>query len=135
MAGVQFIEHQGRRVLLLDFTEVDDPGESLRLMAEARSVVAAQPRRKELLVIVDVKRMTVNEGVLAAFRELAAHNAPWVLASAVCHADRLGRVMTRANGVMTGRTFTMFDDRQKALDWIVTQGAAAAAPKPGTRTG
>jgi len=123
MAGIQFIEHEGRRVLLLDFTEVSDTAESLRLIARARALVAAQPRRKELLVALDVKRMTTNDEVLHAFRELAAHNAPWVLASAICNPSRLGKVITRAHGVMTGRTFMIFDDRVKALDWLVAQDA------------
>ena len=126
MPGIQFIQHQGRRVLLFDFTGVAETEEALRLMAQARAVVAAQPRRKELLIAVDVKGMTTNDTMLEAFRNLARHNAPWVLASAICSPSRLGRVITRANGVITGRTFEMFDDRQKGLDWLVTQDATAS---------
>lgn len=130
MAGIQFIELQGRRVLLLDFTATE-PAEALQLIAQSRALVAAQPRRKELLVAVDVKRMTTNDEVLESFQELARHNAPWVLASAICNPSRLGKVITRAHGVITGRSFEIFDDRQKALDWLVSHGASAAAePKP-----
>ena len=95
MAGIQFIELQGRRVLLLDFTATE-PAEALQLIAQSRALVAAQPRRKELLVAVDVKRMTTNDEVLESFQELARHNAPWVLASAICNPSRLGKVITRA---------------------------------------
>src|SRR4051812_50226578 len=101
MAGIEFIQHQGRRVLLLDFCGVADPSRAMQLIAESRAMVAAQPPGKHLLTVLDVERMTVNNEVMQGFRDLASHNAPWVLASAVCNASQLGRLMTRANGVIT----------------------------------
>ena len=79
--------------------------------------------------------MSVNDEVLQDFRELAQHNAPWVLASAVCNATQLGRVMTRAQAVMTGRTLVMFDDRQQGLDWLVTQSGDPAKQDGAPRSG
>jgi hypothetical protein len=131
MAGIDFIHHRGRRVLLLDFCGVGDAARALKLMAEARALVTAQPRDRTLLTVVDVQGMTVDNQVLKGFGDLAAHNAPWVLASAVCNATQLGRVMARANGVMTRRTFALCDSRAAALDYVVEEAAkASAAAKP-----
>jgi hypothetical protein len=128
MAGITFIEHKGRRVLMLDFSRVHETAEALGLMAQAKAMVSAQPKRKELLTVVDVQGMRVNEEILKAFVALATHNAPWVLASAVAIPNQLGQVITRAQGVMANRTLKMFDTRTEALDWVVAEAAKATAP-------
>jgi hypothetical protein len=128
MAGIAFIEHKGRRVLMLDFARVREPAELLRLIAEAKAMVAAQPKRKELLTVVDVEGIRINEEILRAFVGLAAHNTPWVLASAVAIPNQLGQVITRAQGVMANRTLKMFDTRSQALDWVVAEAVKATAP-------
>ena len=113
MAGIAFIEHKGKRVLLLDFTSVRDTQLALQLIAQARATVASQPQRKELLTVTDVKGMTYDEEINKAFVELGKSNAPWVRASAVCNTSTIGRVITRANNVATGRTFALFDSRDE----------------------
>ncbi len=39
----RFIEHEGRRILLLDFSDIRDPAVALVAIAEARAFVATQP--------------------------------------------------------------------------------------------
>lgn len=128
MAAIGFIEHKGRRVLLLDFTAIRDTQLALQLIAQARATVAAEPQRKELLTVTDVKGMIYNDEINRAFVALGKNNAPWVRKSAVCNTSTIGRVITRANNVATGRSFALFDSRAEALDWVVTDAAAVAPP-------
>src|SRR3954466_2579229 len=121
MAGIEFIEHQGKRVLLLDFTAVKDTQVALRLIEQARALVAAQPQRKDLLTVTDVKGMIYNDEINQALLVLGKHNTPWVRASAICNPSTLGKVITRANNLSTGRSFRVFDSRAEALDWVVAQ--------------
>lgn len=125
MAAIGFIEHDGKRVLLLDFTGIRDTQLALQLIAQARAMVAAEPQRKELLTVTDVKGMIYNDEINQAFVALGKNNAPWVRKSAVCNTSTIGRVITRANNVATGRSFALFDSRAEALDWVVTDAAAA----------
>jgi hypothetical protein len=127
MAGIEFIEHLGKRLLLLDFTAVKDTQVALRLIEQARALVAAQPQRKDLLTVTDVKGMTYNEEINKALVALGKHNAPWVRASAICNPSTLGKVITRANNLATGRSFKIFDSRAEALDWVVAQADEAPA--------
>lgn len=123
MPGIEFIQHQGKRILLLDFSGLRDTQVVLQLIEQARALVAAQPQRKELLTVTDVKGMIYNEEINKALSALGKHNAPWVRAGAVCNPSTLGKVITRANNMSTGRTFRIFDSRSEALDWAATQAA------------
>jgi hypothetical protein len=124
MAAIAFIEHVGKRVLLLDFAGVRDAQLALQLIAQARAMVAAEPQRKELLTVTDVKGMVYNDEINKAFVALAKHNSPWVRASATCNTSTIGKLITRANNVATGRSFATFDSRAEALDWVVAQAGA-----------
>ena len=119
--SVGFIEHQGVRVLLMDFTGLKDPAELLRRIAEARQFVAGQPKRKELLTLVDVSRMRYSEPVLQAFRELTRHDEPWERAVAVCGLQGVGGIAFRALNLLTGSRLRGFDARDDALAWLLKQ--------------
>jgi hypothetical protein len=123
MPGIEFIQHQGKRILLLDFSGLRDTQVVLQLIEQARALVAAEPQRKELLTVTDVKGMIYNDEINKALSALGKHNAPWVRAGAVCNPSTLGKVITRANNMATGRTFRIFDSRSEALDWAATQAA------------
>lgn len=120
-----FIEYQGHRILLLDFARITDPPLLLREIDEARRFVAAQPRRKELLTLVDLKGLRFNEEVLKAFRELSQHDEPYERAAAVCGFSSIGRVAFRAHNLITGGRLAPFDSREECLAWLVRQAPAS----------
>ncbi len=126
MASVEFVEHQGKRVLLLDFSGVQDAHLVVQLIEQARALVAQLPQRKDLLTVTDVKGMVYNDQLNKAFLALGKHNAPWVRASAICNSSSIGRLITRANNMVMGRSFATFGSRAEALDWVVTQAAPPA---------
>ena len=74
---VGFIEEQGCRILLLDFSNLRDTPTTLAQIEEAREFVAQQPKRKEILTLVDVSRMRYDNQVLKAFQDLTRHDEPW----------------------------------------------------------
>ena len=123
MAGIEFIQHQGKRILLLDFSGLRDTQVVLQLIEQARALVVTQPQRKELLTVTDVKGMIYNDEINKALTSLGKHNAPWVRAGAICNPSTLGKVITRANNMSSGRSFRIFDSRAEALDWAATQAA------------
>jgi hypothetical protein len=120
MERTRFIEHQGTRILLLDYAGVRDPGEALREIAHSRSVVAAQPPAS-LLVMTVVRDGRYNAAVLQAMKELAAHNAPYVRASAVVGMSGLHRIAYQAVILFSKRNIKVFDQEADALAWLATQ--------------
>lgn len=123
--SVGFLDHQGIRVLSMDFSGLKNPADILRRIAEARQFMAAQPKRKEIRTLVDVSRMRYSEEVLQAFRELTRHDEPWEVAVAVCGLRGVGGIAFRALNLLTGSRLRGFDRRDDALAWLVKQGPAA----------
>jgi hypothetical protein len=119
--SVGFIEARGCRILLLDFSGIDDKATALAKIGEARALIAQQPKRKEILTLVDVSRMRFDNDVLAAFRDLTVHDEPYERAVAVCGIKGVGRVAFRANNLMTGGRMRGFDERDEGLAWLLSE--------------
>lgn len=120
MERTRFIEHQGRRILLLDYAGIRDPDEALREIQHSKEVVARQPAGS-LLVMTAVRDARYNAAVLQGMKELAAHNAPYVKASAVVGMSGLHRIAYQAVILFSKRNIKTFDQESEALDWLVTQ--------------
>ena len=116
----RFTEHRGKRILLLDYSGVTDQEEALREIEHSRRVVALQPPGS-LLVMTNVKNARYNSAVVQAMKELAAHNAPYVRASAIVGMSGLHRVAYQAVILFTKRKIQVFDTPEEALDWLVQQ--------------
>jgi hypothetical protein len=118
---IGFIEEQGCRILLLDFSGLQDSAETLAHIAEARRFVAEQPKRKEILTLVDLSRLRYDNEVLKAFQDLTRHDEPWERAVAVCGLRGIGLVAFRAHNLLTGRRLHGFSRRDEAVSWLVQQ--------------
>lgn len=120
----RFITHRGREILLYDFAGVDDVALGLRIVEGARSKILGQPP-KSVRTLVTVKDSKFDTRTARAVQELARHNKPFVLASAVVGLSGLQRVILTAVMRATGRTFATFDDVEQAKNWLVAQEGAA----------
>ncbi|HEY0019964.1 MAG TPA: hypothetical protein VGC13_26930 [Longimicrobium sp.] len=120
MERTRFMEHRGQRILLLDYAGVKDPAEALRDIRHSMEVVARQPPAS-LLVMTVVREARYNAAVLQGMKELAAHNAPYVKASAVVGMSGLHRIAYQAVILFSKRNIKVFDQESEALDWLVTQ--------------
>src|SRR3954454_18202981 len=116
---VGFIEEQGRRLLLLDFSKLKDPAATLVEIEAARQFFEKLPKRKEILTLVDVTRMRYDNEVLKAFQDLTRHDEPWERAVAVFGLRGIGLVAFRANNLITGGRLRGFREREEALAWLV----------------
>jgi hypothetical protein len=119
--AVEFIQHEGRRVLSMDFSGEKDTAEILKRIAQARSFVASLPKRKELLTLVNLDRIRFDEQVLRAFRELNKDDEPWEIAVAVCGLTGVGVIAFRAQNLLTGGRLRGFAERSEALLWLLQQ--------------
>jgi hypothetical protein len=116
---VSFIEEQGVKLLLLDFSGLTDNAATLAEIDEARRFFLTQPKRKEILTLVDVRRMRFDNAVLNAFRDLTLHDEPWEKALAVYGLRGLGLVTFRANNLLTGGRLHGFAKREEAVAFLV----------------
>ena len=117
MDRTHFIEHRGVRILLLDFSHVMNDEVALGAIMEAKSVVAAQPRGS-LLTLTNVEGSHFDSAIIAALRDLAEHNRPYVRAGAVVGLSGLMRVVFTTLVHLTGRDLRAFDQMEDAKEYL-----------------
>lgn len=120
MERTRFVDHAGTRILVLDFSGMRDAEEALGEIGRARAEVAKHPP-SSLRVMTVVRDARYNTAVLQAMKELAAHNAPYVRASAVVGMSGLHRIAYSAVILFSKRNIQIFDDEAAALDWLAGQ--------------
>jgi hypothetical protein len=116
-----FIEHDQRQIVLMDFSQLLTPQEGLQAIEEARQFIAAQPKRRNLLTLVDVTGSTQDTKVIDALSKLAEHDKPWVIAGAVVGVSMIWRMLFRMVTMMSGRKLASFTNQQDAKEWLVKQ--------------
>ena len=119
MERIQFIQHQGKQILHLDFTHAN-ADEVLQLIRDAKSVIAAQPA-KSLRTLTDVTNMKFNTEAAEAMKTFAHHNKPYVTAAAVVGITGLKQIIYNAVVRFSGRNLVAFDSAAQAKDWLVNQ--------------
>ena len=116
----RMIEHRGKQILLLDYSDVMDTNEALRHIAESKVVIAQNP-------VGSVRTLTYVRGsrytapVIDAMKDLVAHNAPYVKAAAVVGMNTLHRIIYRAVITFSRRNIQVFEDLEEAKDWLAEQ--------------
>jgi len=117
---VRFIEHRARKILLIDFSNLQKTDEILREVETAREIVARQPPASvRTLTCVNGARYTPP--VMDALKKLTAHNKPYVTAAAVVGMEGLHRVLFRAVVLFSRRNIESFDRIDEARDWLAAQ--------------
>lgn len=121
MSRTKFIPFAGKRILEMDFTDVQDTDEAIRHIEDAKAVVSSQPKNS-LLVLVNVTGSRFNTRIANALRELAAHDRPYVIASAVVGIEGLMNIVLKTVSRATGRSFKLFGSEELAKEWLIEQG-------------
>jgi hypothetical protein len=119
----RFIEHEGRAIVLMDFSQISDEAYATVVIAEAKRFVAGQPRIRNLLTLVDVTGSMATPPLIEQLKDLARHNTPWVLAGAVVGVSMVLRLLMRIITAVTGRKLATFRSVDDAKDWLVAQQA------------
>ncbi len=119
MDRIQFIQHQGRRILYLNLVDAV-PADILQLVSETIPLVASQPQ-KSLYTIIDVRNMRFDSDSTEALKRLAKHNGPYVIAGTVVGVSGLRKIIYTAVMKFSGRNLAVFDTVDQAKAWLLTQ--------------
>jgi len=74
------ISHKGKKIVVLDYSNTS-PEEAIAFFADAHRRIATYPP-KSALIFADATQARFNEASVAAIKEFAAKNTPYVKASA-----------------------------------------------------
>ena len=119
----RFIEHSGKRILLLDYSGLgSDFRELVAEITRTRRVISGQPAAS-LLTLTDVRGCIITPANVRAMKELVDHNEPYVRWSAVV-VGLTGVYLAgfRAiQGLSRRRNLLSFGDPDEAKDWLASQ--------------
>jgi hypothetical protein len=121
MGRVRFIEHKGKRIVLLDFTGITDPEQGLAAVAEASRFIATQPVGGDTRTLTDVTDTRYDRRIIDAFKNMTAGNLPIVRAAAIVSGSALHRAAIGMIALFSQRRLMVFDSRAEALDWLAAQ--------------
>ncbi len=130
----RFIEHDMHRMLLLDFSGIRDHTAALDAIAEAKAIVATQPRRS-LLTITYIKGAAYSAAITRALQELAQHDAPYVKAAVVAGMSGLQRMAFTAISLFSDRASHVCADLEDAKRWLAAKEDALTATAARRTTG
>lgn len=114
MKRVDFIEHQGKKILRLDFSGLT-PEELADPIREAREIIKDQPP-SSLLTMTNVKGARFNNQTVETLKEFARGNEPFVSRAALVGLEGLQKLVLTAVSKFTGRNFYVCGDEEEAKE-------------------
>jgi len=124
MERVHFINHRGKRVLLIDHTG-STPDEMRRTMDEVEHIVISEPPNS-LLTLSDFTGTEFDKTSADRMKVVAAKDRPHVRRAALVGAGRIPDVYFRNLESFSARHFPKFKTREEALDWLTEDDTEAA---------
>lgn len=122
MDRTRFIDHRGRRLLMLDYTELGTDLDQLRAeIVKSKEVIAGEPPGS-VLTLTDVRGSKITPSAVRAMQELVQFNAPYVKWSAVV-VGLTGVYLTAFRAIQAlsrRRNMKAFNDLNEAKEWLVS---------------
>jgi hypothetical protein len=116
MERIRFIQHNGQRVLLLDFRNCT-PEEVTNLSSQVRHVMSQEPK-DSVLALADFSGAQFSRDAVTRIKEVTAMDRPFVKRAAWVGTENLPKVFYDAIRTFSVREFPIFKTREAALDYL-----------------
>jgi hypothetical protein len=116
MERCQFVDHKGKKILVLDCTGCQ-PEDFDAMIDECARVVQSQPEKSVLTMTIAAGGM-FDSATVDKLKNLTKDNAPFVKNSAVVGVTGLQKVVLTAVSLFSNRKFNLFDDKMAAMDFL-----------------
>ncbi|HXZ26921.1 MAG TPA: hypothetical protein VEG08_02860 [Terriglobales bacterium] len=119
MERIQFVEHKGKQILVIDFTGCG-PQEIMMISTAVKEVIARQAKGS-VLALADFTGARVNKDAVTRIKEVTTFDAPYVKRAAWVGIESLPETYFKAIQTFSNREFVPFQSRTEALDWLVRE--------------
>ena len=116
---IRFIEHHGKKVLLIDFSYAD-ARDMLLLLEELRTTVAQHPRGS-LVTMSDMTGATIDHEVATKIKEVLTLDRPFVKKTAWVGTESIPHAFMENFHTFSQREIATFKTREEAMDWLVKE--------------
>ncbi|MGA9528457.1 MAG: hypothetical protein WBS24_10095 [Terriglobales bacterium] len=116
---IHFIEHNGKRILLLDFSHAT--AAQMQLLLEHVRVTVAKQGRESLLILADFAGAEVDHTVAMKIKEVLTLDRPFVKKSAWVGAEHIPHAFMENFHSFSQREIVTYKTRDEALEWLVAE--------------
>jgi hypothetical protein len=116
---IRFIEHEGKQILLCDFSNAN--AHEMQLLLEYVRVMVAKHPRESLLTLSDYTDSTVDHTVATRIKEVLTLDRPFVKRAAWVGTDSIPHAFMENFHTFSQREITTFKTREEAMDWLVKE--------------
>ena len=120
MGRINFIQYQGKNILIEDFSNLNPGQELLDTIAEAKKLITSQPRNS-VLAVLDATNTHYDMEIITAMKEFVRANSPYIRSSAVVGISGLLNIALQALSTASGRSFPSFANREDAMEYLLNQ--------------
>jgi hypothetical protein len=117
---LRFIEHAGKRVMFLDFTNCSH-AETMHLLSEIKATIEEQPKGS-VLVLADFHGAQFDREIATRIKEVLVFDRPYVKRSAWIGSESVPHIFHENFQHFSQRDLPVFSTREEALDWLVKDG-------------
>ena len=114
---IHFIEHQGKQILLIDYSGAS--AHQMLLLLEHVRITVAQHARESLLILADFSDAEIDRTVVTRIREVLTLDRPFVKRTAWVGAENIPHAYMESFHTFSQREIATFKTREEALDWLV----------------
>ena len=113
---IHFVEHQGKQILLLDFSHAS--AHEMQLLLEHVRITVAQHARESLLTFADFTEATVDHAVATKLKEVLTLDRPFVKKTAWIGTESIPHAFMENFESFSQREIVTFKTREEAMDWL-----------------
>lgn len=120
MRKPEIISYKGKTILYLDFTNMRDKDEIMKLEGEGATYIRSQPKNS-VYTLTNMEGMFFNNEIKKYFEEVVKGNTPYVRSGAVIGLSGLISIMYNAFVTVTGRNIKSCKSKDEALEYLITK--------------
>ena len=114
---IHFVEHKGKRILLLDFSRAN--AHEMQLLLEYVRITVAQHAHESGVTLDDFTGSEVDHAVATRIKEVLTLDRPFVKKTAWVGAESIPKAFMENFHSFSQRDIVKFKTREEAMDWLV----------------
>ncbi|MDD5477575.1 MAG: hypothetical protein PHG87_05210 [Candidatus Omnitrophica bacterium] len=118
MERVGFITYKNKNILFIDLSYCSKE-HAFAVIEKSKEIIKGQPKRS-VLALTDINNENVYvPDLFLTMQEFVKHNKPYIKASAIIASEERLKLFVDTLSYSSDREFSVFDDVQKAKDWLI----------------
>ena len=113
---IRFIEHQGKQILLLDFSHAN--AHEMQLLLEYVRITVARHGHESIVTLGDYTGATVDHAVAMKIKEVLTLDRPFVKKTAWVGSESIPHAFMDNFHTFSQREIVTFKTREEAMDWL-----------------